>query len=126
MADYTTITDAQVDPEAPITSELMSALRDNPIAITEGASGAPKVQTAGIQDDAVTAAKLNVVTSSYSGSLADSASAYISRPNATSFIPSVTGQSNTQIEAKLANGGLKITNLSSSTLTWAVSWSYVA
>lgn len=43
MADYTTITDAQVDPEAPITSELMSALRDNPIAIAEGATGAPSV-----------------------------------------------------------------------------------
>ena len=44
MADYTTITDAQVDPEAPITSELMSALRDNPIAIAEGAAGAPRVE----------------------------------------------------------------------------------
>lgn len=43
MADYVTITDAQVDPEAPITSELMSALRDNPIAIAEGAPGAPRV-----------------------------------------------------------------------------------
>lgn len=43
MADYTTITDAQVDPEAPITSELMSALRDNPTAIAEGASGAPRI-----------------------------------------------------------------------------------
>lgn len=43
MADYTTITDAQVDPEAPITSELMSALRDNPIAIAEAAATAPKI-----------------------------------------------------------------------------------
>lgn len=43
MADYTTITDAQVDPEAPITSELMSALRDNPIAIAEAAASAPKI-----------------------------------------------------------------------------------
>lgn len=46
MADYTTITDAQVDPEAPITSELMSALRDNPIAIAEGATGAPLISGA--------------------------------------------------------------------------------
>lgn len=43
MVDYVTITDAQIDPEAPITSELMSALRDNPIAIAEGAPGAPTV-----------------------------------------------------------------------------------
>jgi hypothetical protein len=43
MADYTTITDAQVDPEAPITSELMSALRDNPLAIAEAAATAPRI-----------------------------------------------------------------------------------
>lgn len=49
MADYTTITDAQVDPEAPITSELMSALRDNPIAIAEGAAGAIRVTLKAIE-----------------------------------------------------------------------------
>lgn len=92
--------------------------------LASGATGAPKVQTAGIQDDAVTPAKLNVVTGSYSGSLGDSSSTILSRPNATSFIPSVTG---TDIEAYLAGGGLKIRNTnSSSTRTWAVSWSYVA
>lgn len=48
MADWTTITDSQVDPNAPVTSELMSALRDNPVAIAEGASGAPKITTAAL------------------------------------------------------------------------------
>lgn len=43
MAAYTTITDAQVDPEAPITSELMSALRDNLIAVLEGDPSAPSI-----------------------------------------------------------------------------------
>ena len=43
MASYVTITDSQVDPEAPITSELMSSLRDNPLAIAEAAAGAPKI-----------------------------------------------------------------------------------
>jgi hypothetical protein len=43
MASYVTITDTQVDPQAPITSDLMSALRDNPIAIAERAAGAPRV-----------------------------------------------------------------------------------
>lgn len=41
MVDWTTISDSQVDPNAPITSELMTALRDNPIAIALGAVGAP-------------------------------------------------------------------------------------
>lgn len=43
MTDYTTITDAQVDPEAPITSELVTALRNNPLAIIEGAAAAPRI-----------------------------------------------------------------------------------
>lgn len=50
MAAYTTITDTQVDPEAPITSELMTALRDNPIAIAEGATGAPRIDPSSAVD----------------------------------------------------------------------------
>lgn len=44
MADWTSISDAQVDPDAPLTSGLGYAWRDNPIAIAEGASGAPRVR----------------------------------------------------------------------------------
>lgn len=43
MTSYITITDAETDPEAPLTSELAKKWRDNPIAITEGASGAPRI-----------------------------------------------------------------------------------
>lgn len=43
MADWTTIADAQVDPKAPVTSELMTALRDNPSAIAEGSTGATRI-----------------------------------------------------------------------------------
>ena len=46
MADYRSIDDSEVDPDAPVTSDLAYALRDNPIAIAEGASGAPRVQMA--------------------------------------------------------------------------------
>lgn len=51
MATYTTITDGQVDEESPITTSLMTALRDNPTAIAEGASGAPKVMQAALGGD---------------------------------------------------------------------------
>ena len=44
MADWTVITDAQLDPDAPLTSDLAYAWRDNPIAIAEGASGAPRIR----------------------------------------------------------------------------------
>ncbi len=46
---WTTIPDSDVDPESPITTSLMQALRDNPIAIAGALSGAPDV----IQVDAV-------------------------------------------------------------------------
>ena len=43
MADYVTISDTSVDPDAPLTSQLAYAWRDNPIAIAEGSTGAPKI-----------------------------------------------------------------------------------
>ncbi len=58
MTTYTAIPDTDIDPESPITTGLMTKLRNNPIAITEGASGAPKMQTDGYTDLSVTEAKL--------------------------------------------------------------------
>ncbi len=46
MTSYITITDAETDPSAPLTSELAKKWRDNPIAIAEGSAGAPRVQFA--------------------------------------------------------------------------------
>ena len=50
MADWTELPDTSVDPDAPVTSDLMYALRDNPIAIAEGAPGAPKLRASGAFD----------------------------------------------------------------------------
>jgi hypothetical protein len=44
MADYIAILDTQLDPDAPITSALAYQWRDNPLAVIEGATGAPKVR----------------------------------------------------------------------------------
>jgi len=43
MTIYTVIPSADRDPESPVTPELVDALYNNPIAITEGASGAPSI-----------------------------------------------------------------------------------
>lgn len=43
MADYIPILNSQIEPKAPVTSELMFQLRDNPIATAEGAIGATRV-----------------------------------------------------------------------------------
>ena len=44
MTTYTAIANGEIDQDSPVTQPLMTALRDNPLAIAEGTSGAPKVQ----------------------------------------------------------------------------------
>jgi hypothetical protein len=43
MATWRTIAASEVDPDSPVTATLMQALAENPVAITEGASGAPRL-----------------------------------------------------------------------------------
>lgn len=61
MATYTTIPDTEIDQDSPVTQPLMTALRDNPLAIAEGTAGAPKVLGSG----------LDVVIGAYSLEAAD-------------------------------------------------------
>lgn len=58
MAEYMPINPTEIEPEAPLTSSLAARWSNNPIAIAEGAPGAPRIQTPAIQDKAVTAPKL--------------------------------------------------------------------
>jgi hypothetical protein len=55
---YTEITNTEIEPGKPLTTSLVTRIRDNPIAIANGDTGAPKVQTAAIQDNAVTNPKI--------------------------------------------------------------------
>ena len=43
MTTYRTIASTETDADSPVTVQLMTALADNPNAIAEGASGAPRV-----------------------------------------------------------------------------------
>jgi len=49
MTTYTAITAGEIDVDSPITTGLMTKIRDNPIAITEGASGAPRIQSGALE-----------------------------------------------------------------------------
>lgn len=77
MATWTTIADSTLEPGKPIRSVDGLALRDNPIAITEGAVGAPKIQTAAITDANVTAVKLATGTNERDWVLARTAGAAV-------------------------------------------------
>ena len=43
MATYRVIAASEIDPDSPVTANVMTALDSNPTAIAEGASGAPKL-----------------------------------------------------------------------------------
>jgi len=62
VTTYTAIANNEIDEDSEITTGLMTKIRDNPIAITEGASGAPKIQTAALEQtggsEAVTTATI--------------------------------------------------------------------
>jgi hypothetical protein len=49
MTDFTTIPNSELAVDAPARSINAQQLRDNPIAITEGATGAPRTQVEGLQ-----------------------------------------------------------------------------
>lgn len=49
MATWTTIPDSSLEPGKPIRAIDALALRDNPVAIAEGASGAPRIAAAALQ-----------------------------------------------------------------------------
>lgn len=53
MATWNTIQNTEIAVDAPVTSQLMTKVRDNLDAVTEGASGAPKIQTAAYQANSV-------------------------------------------------------------------------
>jgi hypothetical protein len=59
MTAYNPPTDAELGPEKPLTSGIAKRIRDVSIAISEGATGAPKIQNAAIDSLAVTTAKFD-------------------------------------------------------------------
>jgi hypothetical protein len=61
---WTTIPDTDVDAESPFDVDLATAYRDNPIAIAEGASGAPKIQLDAAFDSAIASEGIEVISTS--------------------------------------------------------------
>lgn len=55
MASWTTVPDSSLEPGKPVRSIDILALRDNPIAIAEGASGAPRMSWPAVVDLMTTA-----------------------------------------------------------------------
>jgi hypothetical protein len=58
MATWTNVSSTVLEPGDPIRSVDIIAIKENIIALSEGASGAPKIVTAAINDSAVTTSKI--------------------------------------------------------------------
>lgn len=126
MTAYITITDVETDPEAPLTSTLAKKWRDNPIAITEGSTGAPKVQRAAIQDAAINRVKLSTGTNSASWSTGSGGGSGTILLDAYSFFPASTLAGST-----LSFGGAgtvdapRLAWTSNGTSTGSATWRYI-
>lgn len=122
MADWTTITETATDPDAPVTSSLLKALRDNPSAIADGASGAPRIVRSA----------LKTATGSVSGSLAAGASVVVSI-NQYSFWPDIRLDVTNTIT--ISGGGLgsanantptiPLQNTSANSRVYSIAWRYI-
>lgn len=122
MANWTTITETATDPDAPVTSTLIKALRDNPAAIAEGASGAPRIVSSA----------LNTATGSVSGALAASGTVVVSL-NQYSFWPDirldVTGtiiiSGGGRGPANANTPTIPLQNASANNRVYSIAWRYI-
>lgn len=110
MADYNIINDTETDPEAPLRSSLFKRMVANPIAIAEGAGGAPRIEDAAL-DSTVTsdgetwvADRMIARTHGGVGTLA-----FATRTGAVAFGSSVLGSSLTPCNAAGTPSGSPLT-----------------
>jgi len=116
MTSYNAIVSGEIDADSPITADLMSKLRDNPIAISEGSSGAPKVLKAA----------LNVTLNTVTGSVVSGTTDVINL-GGLSFFPSVEGtalQVNvaSSVTANADSPRISITTGTGSPVAYTVKW----
>lgn len=109
MTTYTTIPDSDIDPESPGTTTLFTRLRDNPIAITEGAIGAPQIVNAAITNGTIGAEKLQAGTDEATWVLGRTSAASVGSLGTYAFLKST-------FSGTLGQGG----TLAGSALTYAI------
>ena len=92
MADWTNLPNQAVGVGGLPSGTTVTALRDNPVAIAQGAAGAPRVQTAAIQNGAVNASKLATGNSERDWVLARTAGASAGAVGTYAFLGGALGE----------------------------------
>lgn len=123
MADYTDQDTDSLLPGEPWTSAKALAAFENPVAIAEGASGAPKIQTAAYAPLSVNENAMNVELTSLSGTIGGNSTVKITIPGNLVFFPRVSGSVvGTPITGVMGDGQLILQNLEDTSGSYTVSW----
>ena len=124
MADYTDQSTDSLLPGEPWTSAKALAAFENPVAIAEGAAGAPRIQTAAYGVQTVNENAVKVELQTRSGTLGAQGTVIVEIPGNLVFFPRVSGGTlgGNPIEGVMAGGHLKLTNPEDGTASYTVSW----
>jgi hypothetical protein len=113
MTTYTTIPNEDIDQDSSVTQTLMTLLRDNPIALSEGSAGAPRIQDAALSTT-VTEAGGDWVRLRYAKTLhgeigAVVFAAYIEQAGTTLTVNAIVGGGNLRACNAKGVGGIALT-----------------
>ena len=124
MASYTDQSTDSLLPGEPWTSAKALACFENPVAIAEGAVGAPRISTAAYGANSVNENAMKVQQFTATGTLGGNATTIITIPGNLVFFPRVSGGTvgGSPIEGVMAGGQLKLTNPESESADYTVSW----
>ena len=116
MTTYTAIADTEIDQDSPVTETLMTKMRDNPIAITEGASGAPRI----------VAGALNTTNTTYSGSLPELGTFTASMLSTFSFLPDWSSAMPITLTSSSSGPIVYVNNnLGAGSQSYTITWRYI-
>lgn len=124
MASYTDQDTDSLLPGEPWTSAKALACFENPLAIAEGAAGAPKIQTAAYGANSVNENAMKVDVESASDTIGAGATVTVTIPGNLVFFPRVSdnGVGLNPVTGVMGNGQLILTNTNDVSLTYTVSW----
>jgi hypothetical protein len=116
MTTYTAITNAELDQDSPLTETLTTKFRDNPIAITEGAAGAPRI----------VAGALDIGTGSASGTSVGGGTVVVGLTYDYSFVPNALVSGPGGVFDGLVQGrAVSFSGSSGVDYSYSVSWKYI-
>lgn len=112
----------------PITDAIGLGLEENPRAIAAGVPGAPRIQRAAVEDDAINRAKIETATESVSGTLDIGDSVVVNMDNY-SFFPATSGVNITMdagAQTNPSNPSFRLRNTDTDNQRdYAAAWRYI-